>query len=114
MQILLILTLFFLRIKSQEVQSKISSLSIGSTNQVELSRALINSMTIPLPSLLEQKRIADKLEQLLERVTQSAARLETALTAVKRFRQSVLAAAVSGKLTEEWRGDESGATQLST
>lgn len=34
------------------------------------------------------------------------ARLDAIPTIIKSFRQSVLAAAVSGKLTKEWRGDE--------
>ena len=78
-----------------------------SESGMNLTHERFAQLQIPLPPLLEQKRIADKLEQLLERVTQSAARLDTALTAVKRFRQAVLAAAVSGKLTEEWR-EENG------
>lgn len=56
-----------------------------------------------LPPLAEQKRIADKLEKLLGRVAACRARLDRVPTLLKRFRQSVLAAATSGKLTEEWR-----------
>ena len=56
-----------------------------------------------LPPLAEQKIIADKLDTLLAQVETTKARLERIPNILKSFRQSVLAAAVSGKLTEEWR-----------
>jgi type I restriction enzyme S subunit len=57
-----------------------------------------------LAPLAEQKVIAEKLDELLAQVDILKTRLTTIPTLLKRFRQSVLAAAVSGKLTEEWRG----------
>jgi type I restriction enzyme S subunit len=50
----------------------------------------------------EQKRIADKLDTLLTVVDDCRARLDRAPGLIKRFRQSVLAAATSGALTEDW------------
>jgi type I restriction enzyme, S subunit len=64
---------------------------------------------IPLPPLPEQKRIADKLDVLLARVDACRARLDRVPAILKRFRQAVLAAAVSGRLTEEWRNRHTGA-----
>ena len=61
------------------------------------------SWPIPLPPLNEQKRIADKLDALLARVDACRERLDRVPVILKRFRQSVLAAATSGGLTEEWR-----------
>ncbi len=66
----------------------------------------IRSFVIPLAPLAEQKRIADKLEAVLGRVDACRARLDRVPALLKRFRQSVLAAATSGKLTEEWRESE--------
>ena len=57
----------------------------------------------PLP---EQKRIADKLDAVLARVVACRDRLDRIPTSLKRFRQSVLAAATSGKLTEKWRAEQ--------
>jgi type I restriction enzyme S subunit len=57
-----------------------------------------------VPPLAEQKVIADKLDTLLAQVDNTKARLERIPEILKSFRQSVLAAAVAGKLTEEWRG----------
>ncbi|MCF4009994.1 restriction endonuclease subunit S [Rheinheimera sp. UJ63] len=60
-----------------------------------------------LPPLAEQKVIAEKLVTMLAQVDNTKARLERIPEILKRFRQSVLAAAVSGKLTEEWCSTES-------
>lgn len=57
-----------------------------------------------LPPLPEQKRIVAKVETLLERVNAARARLARLPVILKRFRQSVLAAACSGQLTTDWRG----------
>ena len=53
--------------------------------------------------LNEQKRIADKLDAVLARVDACRERLDRVPAILKRFRRAVLAAATSGKLTEEWR-----------
>ncbi|NDL65069.1 restriction endonuclease subunit S [Acerihabitans arboris] len=57
-----------------------------------------------LAPLAEQKIIAEKLDTLLAQVDSARARLEKIPQILKRFRQAVLAASVSGKLTEDWRG----------
>ncbi|MCL7421757.1 MAG: restriction endonuclease subunit S [Methylobacter sp.] len=72
--------------------------------QPNISGKAIEQMSILLPPLAEQKIIADKLDTLLAQVESTKARLERIPQILKRFHQSVLAAAVSGKLTEEWRG----------
>lgn len=51
----------------------------------------------------EQKRITDKLDTVLARVDACRERLNRVPLILKRFKQSVLAAATSGKLTEDWR-----------
>lgn len=59
-----------------------------------------------LAPLNEQQRIADKLDAVLARVDACRDRLDRIPAILKRFRQSVLAAAASGKLTEGWRENE--------
>ena len=71
--------------------------------QPNISGKAIEDLEIPLPPLNEQKRIADRLDQLLTRIDKTKAHLDRIPPLLKRFRQSVLAAATSGKLTEEWR-----------
>ncbi|SEJ54304.1 type I restriction enzyme, S subunit [Azotobacter beijerinckii] len=63
----------------------------------------IREYEIPLPPVAEQTRIAAKLDELLAQVDTLKARIDGIPALLKRFRQSVLAAAVSGRLTEEWR-----------
>jgi len=58
---------------------------------------------IPLPPLPEQNRIVAKIEELFTRLDAGVAALQKAKTLLKKYRQSVLKAAVEGKLTEEWR-----------
>ncbi|MGY6586904.1 MAG: restriction endonuclease subunit S [Wenzhouxiangella sp.] len=71
--------------------------------QPNISQALIKEHAIALPPLAEQKVIADKLDTLLAQVDNTKARLERIPQILKRFRQSVLSAAVSGRLTQDWR-----------
>lgn len=54
----------------------------------------------------EQTRIADQLDTMLARIQACQDRLEAIPALLKRFRQSVLTAAVSGDLTSEWRDTE--------
>ncbi len=74
-----------------------------STTVPSLRKGDIEGLMIPLAPLNEQKRIADKLDAVLARVDACRDRLDRVPAILKRFRQSVLAAATSGKLTEEWR-----------
>lgn len=60
-------------------------------------------LKIDIPAWEEQKIIAEKLDTLLAQVESTKARLEQIPQILKRFRQAVLAAAVSGNLTEAWR-----------
>ncbi|MGF6932997.1 type I restriction enzyme S subunit [Paraburkholderia sp. UCT70] len=63
---------------------------------------------LPVAPFAEQKRIADKLDTVLARVDACRERLERVPTILRDFRRSVLAAATSGRLTEDWRAQ--GAT----
>ena len=78
-----------------------------------ITKAGMESWPLLLPPLAEQQRIADKLDTVLARVDAVNDRLARVTPLLKRFRQSVLAAATSGRLTADWRtsqypGDEHG------
>lgn len=75
----------------------------GSVGQKRVPAAWLSKVAIPLPPLAEQKRIVAKVEELLARVNAARQRLAKVPALVKRFRQSVLAAACSGQLTADWR-----------
>lgn len=89
---------YFLR----SIRDIAESMGTGTTFK-EISGANAKKLPFILPPFAEQKAIADKLDNLLAQVETTQARLERIPQILKRFRQSVLAAAVSGKLTEEWR-----------
>ncbi|WP_312923971.1 restriction endonuclease subunit S [Stutzerimonas nitrititolerans] len=74
-----------------------------STTVPSIRKGDIEGIRIALPPLAEQTRIAQKLDELLAQVDTLKARIDAIPALLKRFRQSVLAAAVSGRLTEEWR-----------
>lgn len=82
----------------QQITENLSGSAQPNCNATKLS-----SLALPIPPLNEQSRIVAKLEKLLGRVDAAQARLATIPRILKRFRQSVLAAACSGRLTADWR-----------
>ncbi len=60
-------------------------------------------LSIPLPPLNEQQRIVAKIEALFEQSRTARQALERIPPLLKKFRQSVLAAAFRGDLTRDWR-----------
>lgn len=68
-----------------------------------ISGKFLKDVEILLAPEADQKRIADKLDSVLAKVEAAQARLDKIPTILKRFRQSVLAAATSGELTKDWR-----------
>lgn len=77
----------------------------GTVGHKRVPKEFLLGTEIALAPINEQKRIADKLDVLLGRVDSCRERLELVPLLLKRFRQSVLAAATSGKLTEDWRDE---------
>lgn len=74
-----------------------------STTVPSIRKGDVEEIIVLLPPADEQTRIAAKLDELLAQVDTLKARIDGIPALLKRFRQSVLAAAVSGRLTEEWR-----------
>jgi len=91
-------------LSSPEARKYLSETSSG--NQLSMrniSQKVLLKTTIPLAPLNEQRRIAAKLDTTLAAVDACRQRLDGVAELLKRFRQAVLAAATSGKLTREWR-----------
>ncbi len=93
-----IYTYYFLQHKYPYINSNPKGTGIPHVNP-----EIFWNMPIPLPPLAEQKRIAAKLDAGLPHIENLKERLENAKELIKQFRQSVLNAAVTGKLSEEWR-----------
>ena len=85
----------------KELCSELSGVG-GSLTRAQPKR--VNKYKILLPPLPEQERIAARLDLLLGKLKLARKRLDGMPELIKRFRKSVLAEAVSGRLTEEWRG----------
>lgn len=93
-------------VKSSYFNTQKNELASGTT-QVAINDANAKKILTPLPPLAEQQRIVAKLDGLFRHLDSLKQRLELIPTLLKQFRQSVLTQAVTGKLTEEWRGSKS-------
>lgn len=93
-------------LRTDFVQGELRKGSSQTTNIANISASSLVEVEIPLAPLAEQKRIADKLDILLARVDATRVRLDRIPELLRRFRQSVLAAATSGQLTEDWRQEQ--------
>lgn len=71
--------------------------------QPNISQSVVKGWQVSLPPLTEQLRIIDKLDTVLARVDAVNDRFARVALLLKRFRKSVLAAAFTGKLTQEFR-----------
>ena len=78
----------------------------GSNNLRNLQFKEYLKINIPFSPLAEQQEIVRQLDIMLAQVEQIKACLDAIPAILKKFRQSVLADAVSGKLTEEWRNSK--------
>lgn len=74
----------------------------GGAGLQHVTKGVFESTEIQIPPRQEQTRIADKLDAVLSRVDDVNARLDRVAPLLKRFRQSVLAAATSGRLTSNF------------
>lgn len=89
-------------VNSSFIRNQMNSEATGTTRK-RITRKKLEQFKIPLPPLPEQQYLSQKLTALLDEVAQTKQRLEAIPALLKQFRQSVLADAVSGRLTEEWR-----------
>lgn len=89
-------------LNSPEIRREMELLASGTTRR-RISRSKLEGIEIPVPPPLEQIRIAGRLESLFAQLSECRTRLKRASEILKRFREAVLEAAVSGRLTQEWR-----------
>ncbi len=104
---------FGLFLRTREYRQAISELAAG-TNINNLKAEHFSEITVPVAPLPEQKRIVAKLEKVLSRVDACKERLAKIPALLKRFRQSVLAAACSGRLTADWREENRAAVEAAS
>lgn len=85
---------------------EITKYQSGSNNLRNLQFQDYIQIGVPLAPLAEQTRIVEKLDEVLAQADTIKARLDGIPAILKRFRQSVLATAVSGKLTVDFKKRE--------
>ena len=98
------------------VQSVIEDRASGSTKQKELAQDTIKNYLIPIPPLAEQRRIAERVSELMPLVEEygkledARETLDTELS--DRLRKSILQMAVEGKLVPQNPNDEPASSLL--
>jgi len=89
-------------LRTSKVQDLLHEMSRGITLK-NLPSMIWDELCVPLAPLPEQRRIVAKVEAVLTVVNAARDRLSKVPTLLRRFRESVLAEACSGRLTAQWR-----------
>jgi len=74
--------------------------------QPNISQSLIKDYPVPLPPLNEQKRISDKVEQLLGKINKAKQLIEEAKQTFELRRAAIMDKAFHGELTKKWREEQ--------
>ena len=90
-------------IKNRDFMREGAANMTGAVGLRRVPKQFVESYVVSVPPAAEQIRIAQKLNELLTQVDTLKPRIDAIPALIKRFHQSVLAAAISGELTNEWR-----------
>jgi very-short-patch-repair endonuclease/restriction endonuclease S subunit len=93
----------------RHIETWLSDQGTGSTFAA-ISGQFLRQIEFVLPPIGEQIRIVEKLEELLSDLDAGVAELKAAQKKLVQYRQSLLKAAVEGKLTEQWRNNRYAAS----
>jgi type I restriction enzyme S subunit len=86
----------------RSIAHRIDAMGTGTTVKgVRLTE--IKALKVPLPPRPEQERIVEKVETLFAELDKSEEALRQVQKLLARYHQSILKAAVSGRLTADWR-----------
>ena len=99
-------------LRSTQIKEQFRQTASRSVNIANLSLSAIYPTLLPLPPLPEQHRIVKRIEALLSENRIAREALEQVPALLKRFRQSVLAKAFRGELTERDPNDEPASALL--
>lgn len=75
----------------------------GAVGQQRVPRDYLSKVSIPLPPLVEQEKIVNKLDAILPSIKTSKNKLSQVKISITKCKQSILSAAFTGKLTKDWR-----------
>ena len=95
-------------LRTSFAQKELNNRKTGiSESGLNMTQAKFKTLPMLIAPYDEQKVIAEKLDTLLAQVETTKARLESTLETLKQFRQSVLASAITGNLTDEFNSTDS-------
>lgn len=86
----------------RSVEQKMDALGTGSTFKA-ISKDVVENLIFSIPPLEEQKRILAKIEELFFELDAGVENLKNAKEQLAVYRQSLLKQAFEGKLTADWR-----------
>jgi type I restriction enzyme S subunit len=88
---------------SREVRRQLERKARTSAGIYKISQGDIAEVELPIPPPAEQARILARVDELLSDLEAGVTALKRSQAKLKRYRAAVLRAAVTGKLTAEWR-----------
>ena len=93
--------LFFL-LNSDIIKKQQDSAENGSA-QPNLSAASVIKYMVPLPSILEQRRIVDRIESIFAKLDEAKEKTQTVVDGFELRKSAILHKAFTGELTAKWR-----------
>ncbi len=77
----------------------------GAVGQQRVKKEFLLSYPFPLPPLVEQQRIVDRIESLFAKLDEAKEKVQAALDGFEARKAAILHQAFTGKLTAKWRKD---------
>lgn len=81
--------------------------STQTTNIANINTKMLSKYSFPLPPLLEQQRIVERIESLFSKLDEAKEKIQMALDSFETRKSAILYQAFSGELTKKWR-EENG------
>ena len=76
---------------------------VNGTTRLKLTQASMNTIPIPVAPLLEQHRIADRIESLFAKLDEAKEKAQAVVDGFELRKSAILHKAFTGELTERWR-----------
>ncbi len=76
---------------------------VNGTTRLKLTRASMDTIPIPLPPLVEQHRIVDRIESLFAKLDEAKEKAQAVVDSFETRRAAILHQAFTGELTAKWR-----------
>ncbi|MBX3326167.1 MAG: restriction endonuclease subunit S [Nitrospira sp.] len=95
--------IFYLYYFFEHIRPRVIHVHRQGITQVNLNTNIVKNIELPAPPRHEQQDIVAEIERQFSRLDEAVASLKRTKGNLKRYKASVLKAAVEGKLTEDWR-----------